>query len=565
MRHDHGHERRPVIVIVEDDPNIADLVELYLRRDGYRPYQASTGERALQVIAERNPELVLLDVGLPGELDGLGVCRAIRAESDIPIIFLTPATEIDRVLGLELGADDYVTKPFSPRELVARVKAILRRSSGTPPPQAGQPDRPRLGPRGRSRRREVTLAGEPIALATREFDLLHYLAEHRGLALSRLQLLDGVWGGRGSATTEPSTSTSVSFARSLATRFDSRRSGAWGTALTERHAHEAPTDRRNRRDGRRRALLVGVGTTVLTAVNARADTEADLRETVESLSELLAELTIVPAADETGRDIRARLQALADSLSVDGIGILVLPRNRDPIGSLPEGLTVEDLDTDLLRAGETQSNRDGDLLWAARGNVSRNGTQQVVVMTDEPDPLLMPSFRWFLLASLATIVVAALVAGRVSRSLTGPIRASRDVARRIAAGDLDARIPDGTAAGRDEVGELVASINSMADNLQRSNALERQFLMSVSHDLRTPLTSIKGYAEALTDGAIVDHQQAGRVIETEADRLERLVGDLCSSPGSKAPTSPSIVARSRSTIWSMPPSPAFNTRLAGAR
>ena len=147
-------------------------------------------------------------------------------------------------------------------------------------------------------------------------------------------------------------------------------------------------------------------------------------------------------------------------------------------------------------------------------------------MTDEPDPLLMPSFRWFLLASLATIVVAALVAGRVSRSLTGPIRASRDVAGRIAAGDLDARIPDATAAGRDEVGELVASINSMADNLQRSSALERQFLMSVSHDLRTPLTSIKGYAEALTDGAIVDHQQAGRVIEAEADRLERLVGDL---------------------------------------
>ena len=88
--------------------------------------------------------------------------------------------------------------------------------------------------------------------------------------------------------------------------------------------------------------------------------------------------------------------------------------NRNPIGSLPDGLTVEDLDTDLLRAGETQSNRDGDLLWAARGYVSRNGTRQLVVMTDEPDPLLMPSFRWFLLASLATIVVAALVAGRAA-------------------------------------------------------------------------------------------------------------------------------------------------------
>ena len=186
----------PVIVIVEDDPNIADLVELYLRRDGYRPYQASTGERALQVIAERNPELVLLDVGLPGELDGLDVCRAIRAESDIPIIFLTARdAEIDRVLGLELGADDYVTKPFSPRELVARIKAILRRSSGASS-SAGRPTRIALGwvivvDPGR---REVTLAGEPVALATREFDLLHYLAEHRGLALSRLQLLDGVWG-----------------------------------------------------------------------------------------------------------------------------------------------------------------------------------------------------------------------------------------------------------------------------------------------------------------------------------------------------------------------------------
>ena len=129
----------PVIVIVEDDPNIADLFELYLRRDGYRPYQASTGERALQVIAERNPELVLLDVGLPGELDGLGVCRAIRAESDIPIIFL-PArdAEIDRVLGLELSADDHVTKPFSLVNLSLASKRFSVAAAAQPPPQAGQ-------------------------------------------------------------------------------------------------------------------------------------------------------------------------------------------------------------------------------------------------------------------------------------------------------------------------------------------------------------------------------------------------------------------------------------------
>ena len=184
-----------VVVIVEDDPNIADLVELYLRRDGFRPYQAPTGERALEVIAERRPKLVLLDIGLPGELDGIDVCRLVRAESDVPIIFLTARDdEIDRVLGLELGADDYVTKPFSPREVVARVKAILRRAEAAngrdPPPviDLGEHVVVDVG------RREVTVRGEAVALATREFDLLHHLAERRGLALSRRQLLDGVWG-----------------------------------------------------------------------------------------------------------------------------------------------------------------------------------------------------------------------------------------------------------------------------------------------------------------------------------------------------------------------------------
>jgi len=182
-----------VIVIVEDDPNISDLVELYLRRDGFRPYQADTGERAIEVITQRKPSLILLDVGLPGDLDGLDVCRQVRSDSQVPIIFMTARDdEIDRVLGLELGADDYVTKPFSPRELVARVKAILRRVEAPRDvsPVVELSDDIVLD----SARREVTLAGEPIALATREFDLLKFLADNSGLALSRRQLLDGVWG-----------------------------------------------------------------------------------------------------------------------------------------------------------------------------------------------------------------------------------------------------------------------------------------------------------------------------------------------------------------------------------
>lgn len=182
-----------VIVVVEDDPNIADLVELYLRRDGYRVHQAPDGETALKTIRDRQPKLLILDLGLPGRVDGLEVCRQVRATSDVPIIMLTARDdEVERVLGLEMGADDYVTKPFSPRELVARVRAILRRAEGPKPTGAAVHTMGAV--EVDTGRREARLNGVPVALATREFDLLQYLAEHQGLALSRRQLLDGVWG-----------------------------------------------------------------------------------------------------------------------------------------------------------------------------------------------------------------------------------------------------------------------------------------------------------------------------------------------------------------------------------
>jgi DNA-binding response OmpR family regulator len=183
----------PLVLVVEDDPNIADLVELYLRRDGFLVHQAADGETALRTIRERRPQLVVLDLGLPGAVDGLEVCRQVRASSDLPIIMVTARDdEIDRVLGFELGADDYVTKPFSPRELVSRVKAVLRRAEGT---NRRAPAVLRAGElEVDTGRREARVGGEPVALATREFDLLQFLCENRGLALSRRQLLDGVWG-----------------------------------------------------------------------------------------------------------------------------------------------------------------------------------------------------------------------------------------------------------------------------------------------------------------------------------------------------------------------------------
>ena len=193
--------REDIVVVIEDDPHISDLVAMYLRRDGFRVLQAEDGESGRALVERERPLLVIVDVGLPGQLDGFDVCRRLRgagpigsAESGIPVLILSARDdEVDRVLGLELGADDYVTKPFSARELVARVRAILRRSATATP--AGAPAVVTIGDiEVDSARREVRRGGTVVPLATREFDLLAYLAGNLGLALSRQQLLNGVWG-----------------------------------------------------------------------------------------------------------------------------------------------------------------------------------------------------------------------------------------------------------------------------------------------------------------------------------------------------------------------------------
>ena len=182
---------RGTIVVVDDEPNIADLVDLYLAREGFRVLKTGTGEAGLQAVRDHRPRLVVLDVGLP-DVDGLEVCKRLRATSQIPVIFLTARdSEVDRVLGLELGGDDYLTKPFSPAELVARVKAVLRRADGaTTTAEVLQVGEVTID----VGRREVRVGEKPVAFTGKEFDLLKFLAERPGLALSRQQILDGVWG-----------------------------------------------------------------------------------------------------------------------------------------------------------------------------------------------------------------------------------------------------------------------------------------------------------------------------------------------------------------------------------
>lgn len=188
--------REQTVVVIEDEPTIADLLGTYLREAGFRPLLAGDGERGLELLKSQPVALAIVDIGLPG-MDGMEVCRRIRASSQpgLPVMMLTARDgEIDRVLGLELGADDYVTKPFSPREVIARVKAILRR---TEEGSAGK-TRTTLKRAGDveidTARREARIGDEPVALATREFELLAFLADNLGIALSRQQLLDAVWG-----------------------------------------------------------------------------------------------------------------------------------------------------------------------------------------------------------------------------------------------------------------------------------------------------------------------------------------------------------------------------------
>ena len=181
------------ILVVEDETSIASFISLYLKNAGYAVRAVPAGQAALTQVAADVPSLVLLDLNLP-DMDGVEVCRRIRKASDVPIIMLTARDEdVDKIIGLEVGADDYMTKPFNPRELVARVKSVLRRAA----PERRRPAEQEISHGAltiNAGRREVVVEGEEIQLAPKEFDLLWELLDHRGLVLTRDQLLERVWG-----------------------------------------------------------------------------------------------------------------------------------------------------------------------------------------------------------------------------------------------------------------------------------------------------------------------------------------------------------------------------------
>jgi DNA-binding response OmpR family regulator len=186
------------VLVVDDEPIVRDVVVRYLEQEGYRTLQAADGDTALELLEQEEPSLVVLDLMLPGT-DGLALCRWIRGRSQLPVIMVTAlGEESDRLTGLELGADDYLTKPFSPKELVARVKAVLRRSEN------GSPQAERIQIADLSidaARREVIRRDQRLSLTALEFDLLWFLAGHPNRVFTRRELMDNVWGYRAALDT----------------------------------------------------------------------------------------------------------------------------------------------------------------------------------------------------------------------------------------------------------------------------------------------------------------------------------------------------------------------------
>src|SRR5580698_5145741 len=276
-------------------------------------------------------------------------------------------------------------------------------------------------------------------------------------------------------------------------------------------------------------VIAGVGSLILTRNAARNQAQQQLVSEAESLTSKAAPQHL---------DV---LAAIRKTLTLEDADLITITALGNVVTALPDGLTAQDIDVAGLQSGQTSSGRTGNLVYAAapvtltqaeRVKLAKaehhphlvfRGTLAVLLTRDVGD--LGPSWGYFIVAGGAALLVAALVAWQMSRRMARPLVEAMEATGRIAAGDLDSRVPV-RPGDYPEFASLAGSINGMAQSLQDSRARERHLLLSVSHDLRTPLTSIRGFAEAIQDGAIEDSAQAADVIIAESRRLERLVGDL---------------------------------------
>ena len=278
-------------------------------------------------------------------------------------------------------------------------------------------------------------------------------------------------------------------------------------------------------------LLAGAGTLLLSAARARTTTVKNLRQQAEQMADNIDEVLNIDdslPAVEQAKQLKNRLRLLAAMrrvVELDDVSVLIVQRNGQVQGDLPTSLSIDDIHLEVLATGKSTADNRGRLAFAAAPAAGPAGRQYIVVVTRRIDAGLGPSFRLFVWAAGATILLAVGAAYFLGRRLSKPIREASVATQHIAAGHLGTRLAEPPASHDDELADLARNVNNMAASLERSRTLEQQFLLSVSHDLRTPLTSIRGYAEAIDDGNI-DPRRAATVIRAESARLERLVADL---------------------------------------
>lgn len=270
-------------------------------------------------------------------------------------------------------------------------------------------------------------------------------------------------------------------------------------------------------------LLAGAATLIVVRSEARSDTEQRLRDQLTALADSLPVGGRNATARPNARVQRQTLVRLARGLDLDDLTVVRVVDGA-VTGEVPDGVPSSSLDPDDLTAGQVLSGGSGNQVWAAAPAIGGQRTTVLVATSTTPTP--PPVLQWFAVAALVTAFGGALVAVLLARTLTDPLRRVETAAGELAAGDLSVRLPDPPQRAGAEVADLTRSINALAEALERSRGLERRFLMSVSHDLRTPLTSIRGWAEAVADGTAPDAPAAAGIIGTEAQRLQRLVQDL---------------------------------------
>jgi len=274
-------------------------------------------------------------------------------------------------------------------------------------------------------------------------------------------------------------------------------------------------------------LLAGVGTLIAVRVAGKAREIQVIEDRAEGIADLVPNLDRArTGTSETATAVAEAQAKIVQVLGLSGVSQLRISAQGRLVGAPPAWIPARDLDVAALERGETLSGTRANRIWAAAARGNPNGSFTVAVVTDTREATVGPALRWLALSSAVTLLVGAGVSIVLGRRLGRPVREAVVVTGRIAGGDLSARLPERHGAvTNDELGDLARSVNDMAEQLDRARSLEHQFLMSVSHDLRTPLTSIRGYAEAIADG-IADPVASSAVILAESQRLERLVADL---------------------------------------